>query len=1305
MAEDSALKDHQAWIGYLQPDGLVVSASALVDSGVVIDRARLAEHQQAFVGFTHEIDIEDKSARALIDLPDFLIRFLEWRREYLAGIDGVAIPDELSLPLPEFGETLSSTFALKNPKPADGEQPWLILLKQLPDGADLDAAHSGADERWSASASRRFERLLRETRVSIGIISNGISLRLIYAPSHGENSGSLTFPIGAMCEVAGRPILGALHLLLRGYRLYAAPSGERLSTLLRKSREYQSSVSTELAGQVLDALYELLRGFQAANDKAHGELLKELTATAPDQIYVGLLTVLLRLVFLLYAEDRDVMPRTSLYVQNYSVHGMFEKLRADFERYPDTIDQRYGAWARLLALFRAVYAGSKHPQLEMTPRKGFLFDPERYPFLEGRAGKLQGLPLLADGVIFRVLRNLLILKGERLSYRTLDVEQIGSVYERMMGFKIELTEGTTVALKPAKTHGAPTAVNLAALLAQKPSERAKWLAENSDQKLNPKTAEEVKRAGAIDELLVALENRIARNATPHPVPKRAIVLQPSDERRRSSSHYTPRSFTAPIVERALKPILDDLGEHPTPAQILELKICDPAVGSGAFLVEACRQVGEQLVKAWHHHNQVPYIPPDEDEILLARRIVAQRCLYGVDKNPIAVDLAKLSLWLATLAREHPFTFLDHNLKCGDSLVGLTRRQLGDFHWRDEPRRVLGQDQLEKRIQLATARRKEILEADDELVSPESKREKLDAADEALEPVRQAGACVIAAFFSSEKDKERFAKRDEMLRIYSDFPKTSQELDSVLLGLASSPHPIRPFHWEIEYPEVFDRANRGFDLVIGNPPFMGGMRISSALSREYLYWLYTTHPETGNRADLVSYFFRQGFLIVRFGGTLGLVGTNTIAQGDSRPASLTWIIRNGGDIFYGVRRQPWPGEASVVVSVIVILKGRIAQQHVLDGRQVTTITSYLLGVGTSEEPQPLLANRQQAFIGCNILGMGFTFADNDPRATPLEIMRGLVAEDPRNVEVIHPFIGGRETNESPNQEPERWVIDFEERSESEAAQWPELYEIVKDRVRPERQHKREHYEKYWWRFGESSKAARKLIAKATSVLTIAELSRSAAFVFQPPDRIFAHTLIVFPSISMAGFCILQSRIHQEWALFIGSKFKDDLRYSPSDCFETFPFPSQYESIQTLGENGQHYHDFRQQLMNKLNEGLTKIYNRFHDPAESSADILELRELHRNMDQAVLDAYGWSDLKSDCKFLLDYEEEKDDESNIRKKPWRYRWPDDIRDQALARLLALNAQRAEQERLTGLTAETKSNPRRTPRAKPLAPGQTSF
>src|SRR5262249_45131767 len=157
-------------------------------------------------------------------------------------------------------------------------------------------------------------------------------------------------------------------------------------------------------------------------------------------------------------------------------------------------------------------------------------------------------------------------------------------------------------------------------------------------------------------------------------------------------HYTPRSLTKPIVEKALEPILKNLGDTATPQQILDLKICDPAMGSGAFLVEACRQLGERLVEPWHAHGCVPAIPPDEDELLHAQRTISQRCLHGVDKNPMAVDLAKLSLWLATLARDHAFTFLDHALRCGDSLVGLTKDQIRRFHWKPGIQQMLtGQD--------------------------------------------------------------------------------------------------------------------------------------------------------------------------------------------------------------------------------------------------------------------------------------------------------------------------------------------------------------------------------------------------------------------------------------------------------------------------------------------------------------------------------------------------------------------------------------------------------------------------------------
>ena len=182
-----------------------------------------------------------------------------------------------------------------------------------------------------------------------------------------------------------------------------------------------------------------------------------------------------------------------------------------------------------------------------------------------------------------------------------------------------------------------------------------------------------------EEAVAALERKVARNATPAIVPTGGMILQPSDERRKTGSHYTPRALTEPIVRTTLKPILDRLGENPKPEQILSLKICDPAMGSGAFLVEACRQLGDALVASWRRHDSLPKLPPDEDELLHARRLIAQRCVFGVDRNPMATDLAKLSLWLSTLAKDHPFTFIDHALRTGDSLVGLTHNQIAAFH--------------------------------------------------------------------------------------------------------------------------------------------------------------------------------------------------------------------------------------------------------------------------------------------------------------------------------------------------------------------------------------------------------------------------------------------------------------------------------------------------------------------------------------------------------------------------------------------------------------------------------------------------
>src|SRR5262249_28052959 len=150
-----------------------------------------------------------------------------------------------------------------------------------------------------------------------------------------------------------------------------------------------------------------------------------------------------------------------------------ERLREDAALYPDTMDQRYGAWALLVALFRMVHDGAEASWMRLPPRHGVLFDPDRFPYLEGRAANSTRRPherieppLVPDGTVYRTLEKLLVLDGERISYRALDVEQIGAVYETMMGFRLETTTGRSVAIRAQKKQGAPTAVDLEALLAE-----------------------------------------------------------------------------------------------------------------------------------------------------------------------------------------------------------------------------------------------------------------------------------------------------------------------------------------------------------------------------------------------------------------------------------------------------------------------------------------------------------------------------------------------------------------------------------------------------------------------------------------------------------------------------------------------------------------------------------------------------------------------------------------------------------------------------------------------------------------------
>jgi hypothetical protein len=1297
MAADIYRDPDLEWLDHVPPVGLVVAPTLLKELGLLPLRQTPID-----TGLISELIGSDLSKPALSDPWTFVEQVLGWDARHVAGAPGgPVIPDELLIPLPEHSTTLRPTWAVA--ELGDAERPWQLLIRIEAPGVDPGARN--ALDGWEATPHQRFERLLRDTGVFAGLLISEREerkggdaryypeLRLIYAP-RGETSGYQSFPIRPMAMVAGRPMLGGLKLLLDRFRLFSDSDDRRLPALLKRSRDAQALVSTALAEQVLGALHEFLRGL----DSADPALVRELAVSRPDHLYEGLLAVLMRLVFVLYAEDRDLLPSRpdaraqEIYETSYSVRGLYAKLTEDATLNPDTMDERRGGWGGLLALFRLIHKG--HRTGFVQARGGKLFDPDEFPFLEGRASKDEPARILAvsDGCLLRILEGLMTLKlrgaeRERLSYRTLDVEQIGSVYETVMGFTVEAATSRVLAIRAGKNNKTPVFVALDDLLAKKGKDRIKGLKENAGRALTAAQGKPVEDAKSVNDLAAALDGMVDERGSPK---KRVAasgtpILQPTGERRRTGSHYTPRSLTAPIVKYALEPAFDRLGPDATPDQVLDLKVCDPAMGSGAFLVEACRVLGERLVAAWARWPATrPIIPADEDEELHARRLVAQRCLYGVDKNPRAVDLARLSLWLATLARDHEFTFLDHALKCGDSLVGLKREQITSLHWDVSGGLPLFGTLVRERFEAAVNGRREIREAPDD-VTRAVQEVRYRQVEGRLDNVRLIANAIMAAFFSAEKPKARDAKRQEIESwangsVAEMWPK----LERLAGTLRVYKQPVLPFHWEIEFPEVFAREHPGFDAVVGNPPFAGKNTIIDGNPKNYLPWLQTLHAGAHGNADLVAHFFRRAFDLLRADGVLGLIATNTIGQGDTRASGLTAILDQGGSILRATRRLKWPGDAAVTVSVVHIMKCPTSTPF-LDGRLVQRISAYLVEGLMDTSPALLATNSNKGFVGSAVYGLGFTFDDQGASkgvASSLAEMRRLLESSATNAERIFPYLGGEEVNNDPRHQNSRFVINFENLTESEArAGWPDLMAIVERLVKPQRaSDNRETRRAKWWLFGEQQPKLYRMIKHLDRVTSITRVSPHLCVTMLPTKMVYTDQLFVMGYSSLAPLAMLQSRVHELWARFFSSTLEDRLRYAPSDCFRTFPFPKNFETDVALEAAGSAYHSFRAELMASRDEGLTKIYNRFHAGGENAADIARLRIIHSETDTTVLRAYGWDDL-ANCA-ATEFIELDADEGKTPKT--RLDWPAEFKDEVLARLLALNAERAAAERAAGLTAD---------------------
>ena len=1312
--------------------------------------------RQAYDEWREAIDADDPELpalhRAWID--EVLATALEMDEIVLRRDD--AIPDQLRATLPEHGLVLTPDLVLVDPN--RGDTP-LLLVHVLDPETDLERARRFGG--LVATPAERMVTLLRATGCPLGLVTNGERWMLVHAPV-----GGVTTYASWYARLWGQePETLRAFVSLLGVRRFFGPEDERLPELFERSLEHQDEVTEKLGDQVRRAVEVLVQALDRADQDRNRELLRDVS---PRELYEAALTVMMRLVFLLAAEERGLLSLgDELYDAHYAVSTLRMQLRAEPE---EILERRHSAWSRLLALFRAVYGGIEHPALSFPALGGSLFDPDRYPFLEGRkpgtswrTHPAEPLPI-DDRTVLLLLEAIQTLEGRTLSYRALDVEQIGHVYEGLLERTVERVDDVTLELEAAAKAKDPHVTlgeleaaalrgreHVVELLEGRSGRSASAIRNALDREPDDFLASRLLTVCRGD---VELRDRILPYARllrtdpwGYPLVHHvgAFVVVRGADRRETGTHYTPKSLTERIVEETLTPLVyrgpaegkpREAWELKRPDELLDLKICDPAMGSGAFLVQVCRYLSERLVEAWAREEAEGRVldvegrvrRPDEDfdplpadveeRAVVARRLVAERCLYGVDLNPMAVELAKLSLWLTTLAKGRPFEFLDHHLKTGDSLLGIhDLRQLTEL--RLDPTgegqlRLFGkhvhkavEEAIELRQIIAESPVRDLQDVKDMAELEAEAREKLRVA----ETLADALVGIVFAAGSGRKAEERLA----ILATLADEAAAGNEevLDALrrraaedLAKDAPDGKPRRPFHWPLAFPEVFVRENGGFDAFVGNPPFLGGQLITGVMGTAYRDWLVERIAE-GRRgsADLVAYFFLRVWSLLREGGGFGLLAVNTIAEGDTRQVGLEAMVKDGAVIHAAYPNEPWPGSAAVVTSRVHVHKGPWQSERRLSGRSVPFISPFL---SDREEwtPKRLKANEGIAFQGSIVLGMGFVL-------TPEEAQRMLDA-DPKNADVIFPYLNGEDLNTDPEQRPSRWVINFWDWPEERARTYELPYRRVLERVKPTREkNNRKVYREKWWQYAEKRPALYHAIGRGHAferhpdgwdpatkpmerVLVTTLHTKYFAPISVANNSIYSHALACFPMSGRVSETLLNSSIVRTWVYKQASTIGQGLRVTPSDCLETLPLPT-----------GSFPFDFgskRKELLKELGIGLTQLYNRFHDPTDRDPRLEELRELQREIDVAVVQAYGWDDLDLGHGFHeVPYLPEND--------RMRFTISEPARIEVLRRLAELNRRRYEEEVAQGLHTKGRAKkgsrkraPRKTSRkAIAMSPGQT--
>lgn len=1098
---------------------------------------------------------------------------------------------------------------------------------------------------------------LNNTEHNYGLVANGRTIRLLRDATRLSKLSYLEFDLEQIMEQSMYVEFALLYRVLHATRM-PAKADDAESCIMEFYHQEALDAGSRIRARLSEAVESSLRALANGLLRHPGnEALRKSVSNGDlkaDLYFLYTLRLVYRMLFLLVIEERKLIypdkrdaalnRLRDIYYQYYSVQRLARL--AERKTY---VDPRKGdLWQSLLATF-GLFEESKHgSRLGISALGSGLFDPEALGVFKEQ--QLDNASLLA------VLRLLVTFTNEngqlvRVNYADLDVEEFGSVYEGLLEFD------------PC-FKGAGTTLEF----------------------------------GFVD----------------------------GKARSSSGSHYTPEELVKPLITHSLDYLIADRLKETDPEKaLLSLTICDVACGSGHILLSAARRVGFELAKYRSKEDQ-----PTPTALRTAVRDVIRHCIYGVDLNPLAVELCKVALWLEAHDPGQPLNFLDHHIKCGNAIVGLAHMEELEKGIASEAFKALPGD--DKTIAAAFRKRNEqelktagqlstfdVSEADNDLKDvqhafgsftqlPESTPEQIVLKAKAYRDLtngkkwwrlKQLADLQVAQFFIPKTidNREKVTTQSQ----YKTYLKQGTQIMDRGASLAVSMEK-RFFHWFLEFPEVFGAG--GFDCVLGNPPFLGGQKLSGSFGDAFLEYIKYEYAPIG-AVDLVTYFFRRIFSLLRPGGFQSLISTNTIAQGKAREDGLDVIVGQGGTINHAVKSMKWPGVAAVEVALVTITKQPWKREFVLAGKQVDTITPYLDDAETLGNPYPLKQNEGKSFQGSIVLGKGFVLEPEEAQA--------LIKKDKRNKDVLFPYLNGDDLNNNPDQSPSRWVINFFDWPEERARQYPDCYKILERLVKPERiKMKGDRGAEYWWQFLRIRKELYQTIANMDRVLVIPETTKFLTFNFCPSNVIFSHANKIIATELVSVFSFLKSSIHLYWVWKNSSTLESRMKYITTDAFDTFPFPilslKQNEAIEKMGYS---YHETRRQLMLNMQLGLTKTYNLFHSRGITATQVDEcdkqvmalrkhlentpgtvtfekaiegirkLRQLHVEMDEAVLEAYGWrfdSAQRPDIQLRHDFYEVDYLPENDRV---RYTIHPEARKEVLKRLLALNHQIHEEEVKAGL------------------------